>query len=276
MKPKLFLSKTLGPVSAEFINELLRRAKVIFTLDDAASVYGLGKHQTGKFLSTLIKRNIIVRLKSAVYLILLAGQENIQLSTWPVIARELAGANDYCISYYSAMRLHGMTTHSLIDVYIKMSKRRNIKLINNINYHFIFAKPENVWGNSIYWVNKQDKIFVSDLERTILDGLDRPDLCGGIKEVIRGLWVKHQVIDWDKLVTYAEKFHTKAAVKRLGFILELLGLGNSCLPILTNLIASAKDYVLFDPNGLKEGRHLSRWGVRLNMHIEELKAGVWE
>ncbi|MHB1947767.1 MAG: type IV toxin-antitoxin system AbiEi family antitoxin domain-containing protein [Gammaproteobacteria bacterium] len=277
MKSKSLPPRTLGPVSAEFINKLLRRSKVIFTLDDAVDTYGRDKHQTGKFLSALIKRNVIVRIKAAVYLILLAGQENIQLSTWPVIARELAGGSDYYISHYSAMRLHGMTTHSLVDVYITMSKRRKVKVINNITYHFIYAKPEHAGGRVTYWVNNQDKILISDLERTLLEGFDRPDLSGGIKEVVRGLWVKQKVIDWKKISEYATKFHNRAAVKRLGFILELLGLADGdILLLLTSLIASTTDYVLLDPNGSREGQYLSRWGLRINMNTDELKASVWE
>lgn len=276
MKTKLLSAKTLGPISATFINEMLNRAKTIFTLDDAASLYGKDKHQTGKFLSTLLKRNIICRLKAGVYLILIAGQENIQLSNWPLIARELTSGNDYYIGYYSAMRILGMTTHPLTHIYIVMSKRHRIKHFNKLTYHFIYSKPEHIWGINNYWITKQEKIFVSDLERTILEGLDRPDLCGGIKEVVRGLWSQHQKINWQKIIDYASRFHSKAALKRLGFILELLNIGNDYLPILIILISSAKDYVLLDPNGLKEGRYTSHWKLRINMNIDELQASIWE
>ena len=276
MKPIISVKKTIRPISARFIEELMGQGKAVFTLAEACSAYGRDKHDAGKFLSDLVKRDVLLRIKSGIYLIVQIGQENIQLSNWPIIARELASPNDYFLSHYSAMRLHGMTSHPLYDVYINITKRHRTKKINNITYHFIYSKPENFWGGSIHWVNKQEKILISDLERTILDGLERPELCGGIKDIARGIWVKQSENNWERLILYAAKFHTRASVKRLGFILETLKLGAQYLVFFAEIIASSNDYIFLDPNGTKEGRRLSRWHVRINMNIEELKASVWE
>ena len=268
-------TRTLGPVSALFLNELHKKGKMIFILDDAAEIYGKKRVETSKFLSDLISRGLISRLKQCVYIILQAGQEAIQLSNWPIIARELAKPDNYYLSYYSAMRIHGMTTHPLFDVYIAMPKRRRDRKISNFTYHFIYSDPNHSWGHYAFWITKQEKIYISDIERTLLDGLERPDLCGGIKEVIRGIWVKQKEIDWQKMRQYCEKFRTKAVVKKLGFILEVLNLGNDILSELVKIIFNAKDYILLDPNGSKEGKRVSHWRVRVNINIEEIKASVW-
>lgn len=267
--------RTLGFVSARLVQELQKKGKLIFTLEDACKIYTRPRSETAKFLSDLIGRGVLARLKAGVYLILQVGQESTQLSNWPIIARELAKPNKYFISHYSAMRILGMTSHPLIDVYITMPKRHRNKKINNITYHFIYAKPEHFSGFSDTWVTKQEKVFVSDIERTLLDGLERPDLCGGIKEVFRGIWIKRKEIDWEKLIKYARVFRTKAAIKRLGFVLELLGMGDNYLPIFIEMVSAAKDYVFLDPYGLKEGKYMSRWRIRLNISIEELKASIW-
>jgi len=277
MRNKSSVTRTLGPVSASFINELQKCGKTIFTLVDALNVYDKRRSEVIAFLTDLVNRGILARLKPGVFLILQMGQETTQLSNWPIIARELAGSDDYCISHYSAMRLHGMTTHSLVDVYITMSKRRRrtSKKIDNITYRFVYSKPEHFWGDCVHWATRNEKVSVSDIERTLLDGLERPDLCGGLEEVIRGIWSKQKEIDWEKLAAYAEKFRTKAAVKRLGFILETLDLGVDCIPNLKKTITLKKGYIFLDPNGSKQGSYLSRWHIRLNVNAEELKAGVW-
>jgi predicted transcriptional regulator of viral defense system len=218
MDAKSTYTKTLGSVGAKFINELKSQGKAVFTLDEASSLYGREKHETIKFLGELIQRGVLARIKSGVYLVLQMGQEDTQLNNWPVIAHYLAGTKNYVLSHYSAMRLHGMTTHPLMDVFITRFERQRAKKINNITYHFIYSKPVHFWGFSARWITKQDKVFVSDLEKTLLDGLERPELCGGIKEVVRGIWVKQNEIDWAKLVQYSENFRTKASVKRLGYI----------------------------------------------------------
>lgn len=276
MSEKFSLSKTVGPTSAKVIHDLFLQGKVIFTLDDAFAIYGKGRQETSNFLRDLVNRGVLARIKSGVFLILQMGHESTQLDNWPVIAHVLAEKNDYFISHYSAMRLHGMTTHPLMNVIITMSKRKVAKKVHNLLYQFIYSKPDHFWGMSQTWVTKQERVSVSDLERTILDGLDRPDLCGGIKEIARGIWNKQKKIDWGKVAQYAKKYHSKAAVKRLGFILEILKLGLDCTPLLEKIISSKNDYILLDPNGQKYGTYFSRWRMRINMNIDEITASVWE
>ena len=175
MDKKSSKTRTLGPVSAKFLDELHKCELSIFTLRDAAEIYGKTRYETVKFLSDLIKRGILMRLKSGVYLVIESNKKNVQLTNWPVIARELADRQNYFISHYSAMRIHGMTTHPLLDVYVTLPRRRTIKEIGNMSYHFIYSKPENFWGGYDCWVSRHEKVLVSNVERTLLDGLARPE-----------------------------------------------------------------------------------------------------
>lgn len=276
MKRSRIATKTLGPVSANLITQFQKMGKTIFTLEDAGRIYGKDQFATGDFLSELVKRGVLARIKAGVYLILQTGAENTQLRNWPIIAREIATPHLYFISHYSAMRIHGMTSHPIIDIYITVSVRLPDKKLKDLQYHFIYSKKEHFWGIQSHWATKQERVEVSDLERTVLDGLDRPDICGGLTDVARGIWVKQNDIDWTKLVQYAKKFKTKAAVKRLGFIVELLKIGNEkFITEMLSWIKNSKGYVLFDPDGGKKGIYLNRWGICLNSDIEELKASVW-
>jgi predicted transcriptional regulator of viral defense system len=138
-------SKTLGPVSAQLINKLQQVGKVVFTIEDVIEIYNQTRSNTIDLLRALTKRGVIVRIKSGVYQILQFGQENIQLSNWPIIAHHLINQNDnYFISYYSAMRIYGMTNHPLLDVYITTPKRYRVKKIQNITYNFIYSKREHL------------------------------------------------------------------------------------------------------------------------------------
>ena len=275
MDKKLHLTQTIGPVSAKVLQKLIGQGKTIFTLDEACEVYAHSRQETTDLLRDLVNRGVLARIKSGVFMTLQMGQEQSQLTNWPLIARLLIGDNDYYLSHYSAMRLHGMTTHPVMDVLITTSRRIKSKKIQNFVYRFIYTKPEHCWGKVELWVTKQEKVYVSDLERTLLDGLDRSDLCGGIKEIIRGIWVKQQKFDWHKLVFYAKRYHSRAAVKRLGFILEKLNVGEDYLPSLEKTILSAKDYILLDPDGSKSGKYYSRWRIQININRDELKESVW-
>lgn len=140
------MRRTLGPVSAKFLNQIQAMGKTFFTLTDAEFIYGKGGKETRDFINDLTKRGLLAHINVGVYSILQAGQEINQLSNWPLIADRLAASDNYFISYYSAMRLHGMMTHALTNVYVTMPKRRRDKIVSNINYHFIYCKREHFWG----------------------------------------------------------------------------------------------------------------------------------
>jgi len=188
----------------------------------------------------------------------------------------MASPKPHFISHYSAMRVHGMTSHPLTDVYITIVARISDKKLKGIRYRFIYSKKEHFWGMTAHGIKKQNQFQVSDLERTILDGLDRPDLCGGMMDVTRGIWVKQKEIQWIKLAQYGEKFKNKAAVKRLGFIIETLEIGNQkFIEQIQALAKETKGYALFDPDGNRTGSYINRWGLLLNTNSKELKEGIW-
>lgn len=65
---------------------------------------------------------------------------------------------------------------------------------------------------------------VSDLERTVIDGLRQPEYCGGVTEVAKALWMRHQDIETAKLVDYALRLGVGAVSRRLGYVLDLYGI----------------------------------------------------
>ncbi len=111
------------------------------------------------------------------------------------------------------------------------------------------------------------------IEKTIIDGLKLPQYCGGITEVAKGLWIKRNKININKLVKYAFKVNIGVVFRRLGFLLDVYQVAEeSLLKKLKNKIS--KKYLLLDPCLIDEGRYDSRWHLRLNILEEEFKAVI--
>ncbi len=68
-----------------------------------------------------------------------------------------------------------------------------------IPYRFVYAPSAALWGHAPVWITPYEQVVVSDLERTLLDGLTRPALCAGISQVATALWLRHDDLDWEKL-----------------------------------------------------------------------------
>jgi len=124
------------------------------------------------------------------------------------------------------------------------------------------------------WVTGQEQVQVSVLEKTILDCAARPHLCGGIGELAKGLWLRKDGLDENRLITYAQRLDHKAAARRIGLLLETYGLGRpetiAALQSLVNL-----RYALLDPMLADTGPYRARWRLRINLDPEELKTAVW-
>jgi len=114
---------------------------------------------------------------------------------------------------------------------------------------------------------------VSDLERTVIDGLHRPEHCGGLTEVARGLWLQREKVQVQRLVAYALRLKVGAVIRRLGYLLELYEIGPpEVLRGLQRRLTAT--YAALDPVLPAEGKYLRRWRVRLNVAPEELRAVV--
>lgn len=263
--------KSLGDTEARLLSSLSSKGKGVFTLADAREATNGSYAATRKLVHDLTEKKWLIRLTKGKYLIvpLEAAETGEHSENWFVIAEKLIHPKPYYISHYSALDIHEMVTQPVMTVYISTPIRRIPKNILGATFRFIYTKPEDLWGIEEVWVTQSQKVKTSDLERTILDCLDRPDLCGGISEVSKGIWTKRNEIDYSKLANYAKQLERKSVIKRLGFILETYSLGNQeMLSALKKELTNS--YTLLDPSLPVSGRFKSSWKVRANVEPQEL------
>jgi len=142
-----------------------------------------------------------------------------------------------------------------------------------VEYRFVRCRRKHLFGLTEHWVTKQDRVRVSDLERTIIDGLKQPEHCGGLTEVAKGLWIRRRDVSVGRLAQYARRLGVGAVVRRLGFLLETYGIAEG--PDLERLRSRlTATYVRLDPVLPAEGKRFHRWRLQLNVDPDELRAVV--
>lgn len=268
--------KTLGPETGDLLLRLSAEGKTIFSITDAQAITNKSYETTAKLLSRLAYKRWLVRLMAGKYLIvpLEAGLEGIPMADRYVIAREILGSGQYYVSHYSAMELHQMTTQPVNTVFVTVRRQRKTRVIAGVQYRFVYAGARFFWGWESVWATPQEQVRVSDLEKTLLDCVVRPRLCGGVGELAKGLWLVKDELNESRLVAYAERLGHKAAARRIGFVLETLDLAQpETLSALQSFVG--RSYSLLDPTMPDEGPHQPDWRLRVNLDGEELKASVW-
>jgi predicted transcriptional regulator of viral defense system len=99
-----------------------------------------------------------------------------------------------------------------------------------------------------------------------MDGLDLPQYVGGVDEIAKALTGAWKTLDEKKLRKYATKIGNSAVAKRLGFMMETLGLGD--VEALRTAIPLAPGFSPLDPTMPKRGKYNRRWGLLVNVEIQ--------
>ncbi|MBM3306126.1 MAG: transcriptional regulator [Candidatus Aminicenantes bacterium] len=267
--------KTLGPQAARLVTTLHELSRTVFRLEDVRDITGLSEPSARSFVRKLVDRGVAARLKSGLYVLVPfeLGRERQYSGNPLIIAREIMHGEDYYLSHATAMEIHGMTTQPQLVIMVSTPKPRRPVTALGVGFRFVLCPLKHFFGLTEHWATKQEKVRVSDLERTTIDGLKQPEYCGGLTEVAKGLWMRRQDVNIDRLVQYAKRIGVGAVVRRLGFLLETYQMAapTDLDRLRTGLTAT---YVRLDPVLPAEGKRLRRWRLQLNIAPEELRAVV--
>ncbi|HRD80369.1 MAG TPA: type IV toxin-antitoxin system AbiEi family antitoxin [Saprospiraceae bacterium] len=229
-----------------------------------------------ELLSDMTKRGLLMRLKDGVYHIIPYEQdaENF-MPDWHLIAEYLVNNAKHYIGYYSALQIHNLITQPSLKEQIVVSKQirpSEIK-IKNIPFQFIYHNEKHFFGASKIWIDGFNKVLCSDLEKTIIDCIFKPDYAGGIVEVARALYISRDKIKYNTLLEYAKKFDSQAVIKRLGFLLEMLDINTEIIDELYQM--KTVSYVLLDTELPKTGKRNSRWSIQQNLETQTIKSAIY-
>jgi predicted transcriptional regulator of viral defense system len=265
--------KTVGTQTAPLLSALYDRAQTTFTLADATEITGLRPALASSLLHKAAKRGLVSRLKRGVWVLIPPelGSATEYAANPYLVAQRLVGEAPHFISHASAMEIHRMVTQPQLVVFASSTKRIPNRTLNETEYRFVLIKRDHFFGTAKHWVTKQESVDISDLERTVIDGLRQPEYCGGVTEVANGLWMRHADMQPAKLVDYALRLRIGAVTRRLGYLLELYGIAqeNELARLRQSLTLT---YVSLDPILPREGPHLARWRLQVNISPEELEA----
>jgi predicted transcriptional regulator of viral defense system len=229
-----------------------------------------------ELLSDMTKRGLLMRLKEGVYHIIPYEQNaEIFMPDWHLIAEHLVNDTKHYIGYYSALQIHNLITQPSLKEQIVVSRQlrpAEIK-IKDIPFQFIYHNEKHFFGAKKIWIDSFNKAMCSDLEKTIIDCLFKPDYAGGIVEIARAVYVSKEKIKYDILLKYAKIFDSQAVIKRLGFLLEILEINTNIIDELQKLKTAS--CITLDTELPKTGKRISRWSIQQNLETETIKSAIY-
>jgi predicted transcriptional regulator of viral defense system len=228
-----------------------------------------------ELVSDMVRRGLLMRLKNGVYQIIPFEQNpDTFMPNWHIMAGQLVNGGKHYIGYYSALQIHGLITQPSLKEQIVVAKqiKPSELVIKNIPFQFIYHNPKHFFGNKKTWIDDHHKAECSDLEKTIIDCLYKPDYAGGISEIAKAIFAAKSKIRFDVLLNYVREFDAQSVIKRLGYLLELLEINTPIIESLQGMKSSS--YILLDTELPKSGKYLSRWSIQLNMDVDTIRGGI--
>ena len=254
---------------------LAREGKRFFTTQDLALVLELTPARAQQLAFRMAEAGIATRLKKGTYALLPVdawGEPGATPTNWFEAAAALVDRGPYYLAYYTAMRLHRMTQHPLRTLFIAVTKPQRNVALGPVDFKFVVLARRRFFGEADHILEPGHVVKTTDLERTFIDCVDRLDLCGGIEEVVRGFKRRQNDLNGDRLLRHVMRLREPALTKRLGFMLELTGLGQpQVLWELERIAGRVKRYVPLDKTREdKTGDRNKRWELVINVDVDEL------
>jgi predicted transcriptional regulator of viral defense system len=254
----------LTPRESLLISTLARQDKKVFSIEDARVVIGEDARKT---MSSLVRKKWVLPLKRGLYAIVpldvgVKGADCFILHNF-VIASHLV--EPYYIGYWSALNHYGFSEQIPRTTFIATTRPKMLLEILGTGYCFVSMGKKKFFGFGEIEIEGW-KVNISGPEKTIADCLDRPEHSGGIDEVARAIYFSHGEMDMKKVLEFAGKMGNQTILKRLGYILETVGLFEKYRDLFTGF-RPKKGYPALDPASPRRGKHSSRWGLLVNFEI---------
>lgn len=264
-------TRTLGSTESRLLNRLASSGHVVFTTEQARTALNVGDQDINKLLYQLTLKRWLLRLEKGKYLILPleAGMEGLYSVHEFVIAAHLV--HPYAIAYASALSFHGLSDLLPQAVLVATTRRKADLTIDELGltFRFVTVRPRKFFGLQTVTIEDQP-IQITAPSKTLVDGLDHPELCGGIVELAKGLSRYAQArADWAQLTADARRLGNRTVFKRLGYLCEVLELNTGEWAEQWQVEMSPGETVL-DPRYGRQGPYRTDWNLRVNVPEESL------
>lgn len=212
----------LSPTEARLVIALESRKARLVTTADVAKLLDRSLDYASVLLHRLERKKWVDRVSKGKYTFVPADAGYVK--RFPSLNPLLAGSalvTPYYYSYATANAHYGLTTQMPSTVYIATTTKKPTFRWKNNRFKFVTLTRRKFFGFTTVMVQTAE-VKMAELEKALVDSLDKPKHAGGVEEVVRVLYRASRQADMQKLVDYALRTETHAVCQRLGFLLDFL------------------------------------------------------
>lgn len=171
---------------------------------------------------------------------------------------------------WTAAQHWALTEQTFRATVVKTTERVRMSPVRLLDHEYLVSHvpvAATAWGLRTEW-HADTRIRFADPARAVIDILDAPRLGGGIRHAAEVLVTYFEEEDWRQLVDYGDRLGNRAVFKRLGYLVQTLGIGHD------DLVSACRERVssgisALDPDGPPGGHRVMRWGLLINVAVSQ-------
>lgn len=266
-------SRTLSARESDVILSLEAEDRDEVTITDIAERASVSRSYARKLAHDLHQKRWLQRIGRGRYLRIPAknGPEAIPETNPFRLGSHLV--DPYYFAYGTAANFHGLVTQAPRTYMLATTVDTERELREPIAFRIVTTVPRKFFG----WEETErygETVKVTDLDKTLLDCLDRQDLAGGLPGVVQAISQAKPRIDADRLGRYVKRFETGSLAQRLGYLLERVRpqveVDKALIETLRSHQTSSYVHLGSPARYGTQGDHDSEWKVIVNVPEEEM------
>lgn len=234
----------------DLLKNLERSVNSVFSFSDLVKFLRKNENYSKVFLHRILKKNLLVKIEKGKYT--LPNQNPFSVASSIVFPSY--------VSFISAYSFYSLTTQLPITVFVAGLKQKKEVSYSGYRIKFIAMARERFFGYRKEFVDNKI-VFIAEKEKAVLDSLLLPQHCP-LQETYFAL--KEMEVNKDKLLNYAKIINSSVVAKRLGYILDLIGI--DFYSGLKSLLS--KNYDLLTPLKSKTKEKNKKWKLIVNEVLE--------
>ncbi len=267
--------RTLGPREAQLVLTLSEQGRHTLTAAEAIELLG-SKGSARNVIQGLVQKGWLTRLVGGRYLFLPPERGPENLGENNALALASAVVEPSYVGWWAAAAFHGLTTQKPSTIAVAVLRQRPTREIEGTTIRFVKVTRRKFFGFQDFEVFGRT-VQLSTADKTIVDCVDRPDLCGGPSELARIVFGGASQVEPTALIEDALRMQSTALLQRLGFLTDLVRwrLDDALRAQLRAAIpASARSH--FGRTDRRDGDigYVHDWGVFVNASGRDLLADV--
>lgn len=224
----------------------------VFSVNDLTKLTGNTK-TAYSLLGRMMKRDQVRKIRQNVYSCVNEVTGQIVASRYQIACAVNSSAY---ISHHTAFEFYGLANQVYLEVYISSDTKFRDFQHDKVSYRYISSKT----GDGVVEARNTSGVRVTDLERTVIDGIKDFEKIGGFEELINcleGIFYLDEV----KLKEYLDSYGIKALYQKTGYLLDYfkrnMQLSNEFIRFCQDNIGKSTRYLL--KNSVHKNQYIPSW-----------------